>query len=162
MVVGLGAAELVQSLGEKFSGLQLREAGQRRHLIEAALKRAFRGGAVVADDQVDQGVVENAEVLERVDQEPDMMIGVFEEAGVNFHLARKHRLHRRGDGVPGRDLGMARSELTILGDHPEFLLARESFLAQLVPALVEFALVLVGPFLREHGGARASRPARNK
>ena len=50
--------------------------------------------------------------------------------------------------VPGRNLGRTRRQLGIPGDDAELLLAREGLLAQLVPALVELALVLVDPFLR--------------
>ena len=43
---------------------------------------------------------------------------------------------------------MARGELAVLRDDTELLLPGESLLAQLVPALVELALVLIRPFLR--------------
>ena len=86
----------------------MRKAGQRRHLVETALQRAFGRGAVVADDQVDQGVLQDAQILERVDQTADVMVRVLQEAGIDLHLAREHRLHFGGDRVPGGDLGMAR------------------------------------------------------
>ncbi len=44
---------------------------------------------------VDQRVVEHAEILERIDQPADVMVGVLEEAGVDLHLALEHRLERR-------------------------------------------------------------------
>ena len=43
---------------------------------------------------------------------------------------------------------MARRELTVLRDHAQLLLTGEDLFTQLVPALVELALVLVGPLLR--------------
>jgi hypothetical protein len=48
---------------------------------------AFGARPVVADDVVDERVVEDAQVLERVDEPPDVMIGVLEKAGVDLHLA---------------------------------------------------------------------------
>ena len=41
-----------------------------------------------------------------------------------------------------------RGQLGVGGNDAELLLAREDLLAQLVPALIELALVLVGPLLR--------------
>ena len=38
----------------------LGHAVEVRHLVEGALERAFGRRAVVADDQIDQGVVEDA------------------------------------------------------------------------------------------------------
>ena len=49
--------------------------------------------------------------------------------------------------VPGRNLRVALGELAVLRNDAKLLLPRESLIAQLVPALVELALVLVGPFL---------------
>ena len=71
--------------------------------LNAPLQRAFGGGAVVADDVVDDRVVEDLEVLEGVDQTADVVVGVLEEAGVDLHLAREHRLELVGHVVPGRD-----------------------------------------------------------
>ena len=94
VVVGLDPAELVQSLRQELGGLQLREAREWRHLVEGALERTFRRGAVVADDQVDQRVVQNPRSCERVDQPSDVMVGVLHEAGIHLHLAGEDRLHR--------------------------------------------------------------------
>ncbi len=49
--------------------------------------RALGRRPVVADDHVDQRVVEDAELLERVEQPADVVVGVVEEAGVDLHLA---------------------------------------------------------------------------
>ena len=76
-----------------------------------------------------------------------MVVGVLHEAGVHFHLAAQYRLERLRHVVPRRDFRVARGELRVLRDDAELLLPGDGFLAQLVPALVEFALVLVGPFL---------------
>ncbi len=65
---------------------------------------AFGARPVVADDVVDERVLEDAEILERVDEPSDMVVGVLEEAGVDLHLARKDGLQVVRDVVPGRDL----------------------------------------------------------
>ena len=100
-------------------------------------------GPVVADDVVDERVVEHAEVVERVDEPPDVVVGVLEEAGVDLHLAGEDRLELIGHVVPGGDLVVARCQLRVLGNDPELLLAGQDLLAQRVPALVEASLVPV-------------------
>ena len=76
------------------------------HLVERAVQGAFGGGAVVADDVVDDRVVEDLEILESVEHPADVMVGVLEEPGVHLHLAGEHRLELLGHVVPGRDLCM--------------------------------------------------------
>ena len=131
-------------------------------LVEAAVRRALGRGAVVADDHVDQRVVEDLEVGERVDQPADVVVGVLQEAGVDLHLAREDRLQVVRRLVPGRDLGRPRGQLGVLRDDAELLLARERLLAQRVPALVELALVLVRPLRPARGAGRGSRRARSR
>ena len=81
--------------------------------------------AVVADDVVDQRVVEDAEVLEGVDQPADVVVGVLQEPGVDLHLPGQHRLELLGHVIPGRDLlGRAR-QLASGGNDAELLLAGE-------------------------------------
>ena len=104
-----------------------------------------RRGAVVADDVVDQRVVEHLELLECVHEPADVVVGVLEEAGVHLHLPREHRLEIVGHVVPGRDLLGPLGQLGLGRDHAELLLARERLLAQRVPALVELA-----PYLSDH------------
>ena len=48
-----------------------------------SVDRALGGGAVVPDDVVDERVLEDAEVVERVDQPPDVVVGVLEEAAAD-------------------------------------------------------------------------------
>ena len=48
--------------------------------LKQPVRRALGGGAVVADDVVDERVVEDLEVGERVDQPADVVVGVLEEA----------------------------------------------------------------------------------
>jgi hypothetical protein len=53
-------------------------------------------GAVVADDHVDQRVVENLQLGQRVDEPTDVVIGVLEEPRVHLHLPRQHGLEVGG------------------------------------------------------------------
>ena len=115
--------------------------------LKQPLQRALGRRTVVADDVVDQRIVEDAEILERVDQAADVMVGLLEESRVDLHLPRQHRLEIVGHVVPGRDLGVARGELGVLRNDAQLLLPCEDLFAQLVPAAVELAFVLVRPLL---------------
>ena len=140
------------------SVLDLVHVVDREALVGGAVHGALGAGAVVADDHVDQRVVEDAELLQRVEQPADVVVGVGEEPGVHLHLAGECRLERVAHLVPGRDAGAALGEYRVGRDDAEFLLPGEGLLADLVPALVELAGVLVRPFggdmVRRVGGAR--------
>ena len=136
------------ALGE----LQLHLVGQRdavlhRQLVEGAGDRALHAGAVVAPDPEHERVVELAELVDRVEHAADVVVGVLGVAGVDLHLARVVRLELVRDVVPGGERVVARRQLRVGGDHAERLLPGERLLAQLVPALVELALVLRRPLL---------------
>ena len=120
-------------------------AVQDDQLVEAARRGALGRGAVVADDVVDERVVEDLELAERVEQPAHVVVGVLEEARVDLHLAREHRLQVVRHVVPGRNLLRPLGQLRLGRDHAELLLSRERPLAQCVPAVVEDALVLVRP-----------------
>ena len=92
------------------------------------------------------------------------MVGVLRVAGVDLHLAGVERLERVGEVVPSREGRVAGRQLGVGGNHAEVLLASERLLAKLVPALVELALVLVGPFLADvvRGVAAAGREVREE
>ena len=68
---------------------------------------------IVADDVVDERVIEHAEVVEGVHQPADVMVGVLEEAGVDLHLAGQHRLELVGHVLPGGDLLVPLSQLGV-------------------------------------------------
>ena len=72
--------------------------------VHISLKQPFGGAfgrrAVIAEDVVDQRVVERPEILDRVDEATDFVVGLLEEPGVDLHLARQHRLELRGHVVP--------------------------------------------------------------
>ena len=91
VVVGGRGAEVVDPGDHELGGLQLGGAVEVDQLVEAAVQVALGRGAVVADDHVDQRVVEDLELGQRVDQPPDVVVGVLEEPGVDLHLAGQHR-----------------------------------------------------------------------
>ena len=148
VVVGIRPAEEVDLRREELGRFDVRHAVQRRHLVEAAVRRAFGRRAVVADDQVDQRVVEDFQILERVDEPAEMVVGVLEERGVDLHLTGEDGPHVLRRLVPRRDLGRPRRQHGVGGDDAQLLLPRKNLFAQLVPALIELALVLVDPLLR--------------
>ena len=139
--VALGELEL-HLVGE-------RDAVLHRQLVEGAGDGALHAGAVVAPDPDDERVVELAQLLDGVDDPTDVVVGVLGEARVDLHLAGVEGLELVRHVVPGREGFVARGELSVRGDHPERLLAGEGLLAKRVPALVELALVLGRPGLRD-------------
>ena len=96
--------------------------------LKAPFMRAFGRGTVVADDVVDDRVLEDPEVVDRVDQPADVVVGVLEEPGVDLHLPGQHRLELVGHVVPGGDLGVPRGQLGVGGDDPQLLLPGEGAL----------------------------------
>ena len=162
VVVRAGRAELVHLAAHELGRLEGGHPVEVGHLVERAVHRALGRRAVVADDQVDQRVVEDAQVLDRVDDRADVVVGVLEEARVDLHLAGEDRLEVVRHVVPGRDQRVARGELGIGRDDAQLLLAGERPLALDVPAVVEPALVLVGPFLGDVVRAHGSRRARGR
>ena len=96
--------ELVLHRRHELGRLDRGEAVEVRHLVERAVDRALGRRAVVADDVVDERVLERADVLQRVDQAADVVVGVLQEPGVHLHLPLQHRLERVVHVVPRRDL----------------------------------------------------------
>ena len=151
-------AELVHLGEHELRRLERGHPVEVGHLVERAVHRALGRRAVVTDDVVDDRVVEDPEVIDRVDQPTDVVVGVLEEPGVDLHLPGQHRLHLVGHVVPGRDLGVASGEVGVVGDHPELALAGERALALHVPAVVELARRTCRPTPWARGAAHASRP----
>ncbi len=72
---------------------------------------------------------------------------MLDEAGIDLHQPALERALRLGDAAPCRHRFGARREDRVGRDPAELLLPGEHALAVGVPAVVELALVLVGPFL---------------
>src|SRR5262249_31055928 len=104
---------------------------------------------VVSDDVVDERVLEDAELLERVDKSTDVVVGVLEEARVDLHLPCEHGLQLVGHVLPGRYLLMPGRELGLRRDYAELLLPLEDPLPQHIPAVVEPTSVPLGPLGRD-------------
>ena len=132
-----------------------------RHFVEGSVDGAFRGRSVVADNEVDQRVVEDLELLNGVDEPADVVVGVLQEPGVHLHLSFQDGSQFFGHVIPSRDLGVAFGEVGIGADDPEFLLAFEGDLALTIPAVCELTLVLVSPLLWARGAERGWRRARS-
>ena len=90
VAVGAFAAELVELGHQEFGCLEVGHAVEVGHLVERALQRALRRSAVIADDDVDQRVVQYR--FERIDQPADVMVGVLQKCCVHLHLAFQRRL----------------------------------------------------------------------
>jgi len=91
VVERLSAAEIVEMGDQELWRLQVCETREANHLVECALERSFSRGAIVADDHVDQGVVQNLEIFQRVDQPPNLMIRVLQKPRIELHLSREYR-----------------------------------------------------------------------
>jgi hypothetical protein len=113
VVVGLRSAQLVEPLHQELRGLDRRHAVEVEHLVERPVERALRRGAVVADDVVDQGVVEHTQLLHAVQQAADVVVGVFQEARIHLHLAAQHWFERLRHVIPRGYFLVAGGELAI-------------------------------------------------
>ena len=149
VVVRLGAAELIDMGGHELRSLERRRAIEDEGLVEGPVHRPFGAGSVVADDVVDQRVLEDPEVVEGVHEPPDVVVCVLEEAGVDLHLAGEHGLQLVGHVVPGGNLLMPSSQLGLVGDDAERLLPFDDLLAEGVPALIELTLCTCPPTQQE-------------
>ena len=89
------------------------------------------------------------DVLQRVDYAPDLVVGLRGEGGEGLHQPRRDLLLVRRQRVPGGNFGGPRRQLRIGRNDAQLQLALKRLLAVLVPALVELALELVDPGLRD-------------
>ena len=151
-----GAADLVdqrQAFLQRLLGV-VEELG----LVGGPRGTALGAGAVVGDDH-DQGVVEVPLLAQKLDQPPDLLIGVGQEAGVDLHHPAVEAAGRRGQRRPVGHVGIVTRQLGVRGNDAEFLLPGEHLLPVGVPAIVEDARIPVRPFpghvMRRMRGAKA-------
>ncbi len=149
VVVRLRRAEVVDARGHEIGRLDAGGAVEDDELVEAAVRGPFCRGAVVAHHHENERLVEQLEIVQRVDHPPDVMVGVLHEARVHLHLPGEDRLHLVRRVVPGGDLGRPLRQLRVFRDDAQLLLALERLLTDLVPALVELPLVLRRPLGRD-------------
>ena len=155
-----GTAELVVMFQDLLDGFRHRvEVG---HFVEETAHAAFSTRAVVAENVEDQRVIELAHVCDGVDEPADLGVRVLGEACEYLHLAGEEFLLVRGQLVPVLDRCGLRCKLRTRRHHAQLDLAGKRLLPQLVPPLVELALVLGDPFPWARGAARVSRPARSR
>ncbi len=82
-----------------------------------------------------------------IEQAADLVVAVFAEGGIDFHLAGEELFLVGGERVPILDGLRFGGELRAGRNNAEFDLTGERLFAHLVPALIELALVLFDPFL---------------
>ena len=136
-----------------FDRLQLLIGGERdavlgRNFVERAGFCPLHARAVIAPYIDDERVICDAHVLDGLDDAAYGIIRVLLIPGIHFHLVGVQLLGRGRDRVPSRKRRGARSEFRIRRNHTKFFLAGKGLFAQLVPALVELALVFVAPLPR--------------
>ena len=154
---GLDPAVRVDQL-ELLLGVQ-DDTVEEGHLVERAREGALHARAVVAPDVEDKRVVQVAGLLDGVEESAYVPVRVLGVAGEDLHLSRVELLCVIGERVPGGEEVGTFGQLGVLGHQSEPLLTRQSLPAVGVPALVERALVPVGPLLRDvvRGVAAAGR-----
>ncbi len=138
------AAQVVQMFQPFLDGTSL---VVHRHAV-VALKTALRAAAVIAHDIKDRGVFHMAFRADGLEQASHLVIGLRQKAGVDFHLMGQQFLLRLGERIPGGDLFGPRRQLRIGGYCADLPFAGKGLLAQLVPTLIEEALLLGDPLLR--------------
>ena len=178
VVVGLRATELLEHL-EVVRDL-VGQTVDELHLVDGAVRAALAARAVVRDHD-DQGVLALAALLEVVEQAPDLVVRVREEAGVHLGHPAEQPALLGGQGVPRpglvhggeRDAVRAaaglrgadrvdRGQLGVGGDDAQLLLAGEGLLAHHLVARRRTCPGSGPPTPSAHGAARAPRRARSR
>ena len=78
------------------------DAVEGGELVRRAVEHAFGARAVVAADVDDQGVVEFAEVFDRLDDPADLVVGVGKVGAVDVRLPDEQLLLFKAEGIPFR------------------------------------------------------------
>jgi hypothetical protein len=146
VVEGQRAAQVVDAL--QLVGDRLLDAVEIGVFVQQPGRTTLGAGTVVTHDVQDQRVVELAHVAQPIDQAPYLGVGIFGETCKDLHLAREQALlvgRQRGPVLD--EAGLARQR-RVFRHHAQRLLPHQRFFAQLIPALIEFALVLLDPGLR--------------
>ena len=150
--VGLGRAQRVETADLLQRGELLfdrvRDSILREQFADRAVL-AFRTGTVVTEDVDDNRVVANAETVKFIDQLAGLDVDVLDETRENLHQAGLERTLCLRDAVPRRHVVGTRREFGIGRNPAKLLLTRKHPLAIDIPAVVEFAFVLVSPFLED-------------
>ena len=154
----VGAFRSPERIPEKLVFDRHLDAVEGRELVRRAVEHALRARAVVAADVDDQGVVELAEVLDRLDDAADLVVCIRLVGAIDVRLPDEELLLLQAQRVPLRQLCAAilglsvrpLRQLGVFGHDPEALLIGEDRLAQLVPAVVEqvHGADLLDPFRR--------------
>ena len=150
MIVGLVGAPHVVELHLHVDGQHV-EAVEEGHFVGRAQRPAFSTRAVVAVDVDDEGVVELANVLDRLDHTADFMVGIGGIGGEHLDLADEQLLLVIRRLVPRlQDVGGPWRHLRILRNDAKLLLIGEDPFTELFIAVVEqvHGLDLVHPLLR--------------
>src|SRR5262249_33927565 len=83
VVVCLPRADVVRPIEHLLDVLG--HAVEKRHFVEQPLEAAFGAGAVVAGDVDDQRAIELTKLFDRFHHAADVVIGLFQVPGVDFH-----------------------------------------------------------------------------
>ena len=162
VVVGVRSAEVVDLALQELDRLDCRHAVQHRHFVEAAVQRSFGRGAVVADD-VDRPACRRGPPSPLAHR-PAVPRGGRCARGTPHRFPFAGRGSASAPAASASQAGISSGRFVSsasAGITPSVLLAGEDLLTQLVPALIELALVLVGPLLRHVMRGVAKRPARS-
>ena len=134
----------VGQVGEQPFGV-LGQPVLKRRRAPGAVQRALGRCAVVTAHVDEQGVVPLSQLVDSVDDPPDLRVGVGQETGVDLHQAPGHRLVAVVIVGPRGDLLGARREPGAGGNDAHFDLAGIYPFPQRIPAVVELAGELIRP-----------------
>src|ERR1700734_4190732 len=107
------------------------------------MKSALLARSIVADDDKDQGIVEQVRFLEIVYQPTYRKICICQIPGIDLHKAGVEVTLVGRQGRPSRDIGIAIGEESARGNDAHPPLICKHALAKDVPAVIKLPLVLV-------------------